>query len=153
MPNELEFKGVYKVDTLTCDITQETICMRLVRYGERRVEKPGIISKGGRGRALHPVIRDLEIDVLTPEAQAIIASRVERLLLASQGTMRRGCPIANIRQIVAVGLNCRDHAKEAGLAPADVLLLAPPPVQPIHHCLILWQLHYAEIGLLSAAFP
>jgi hypothetical protein len=66
--------------------------------------------------AIHPVIQDWEIDVLTPEAFKIVSSvDVENLPLVPTGT-RLGCPAAKVRQIVAVGLICRDHVKEAGLA-------------------------------------
>jgi hypothetical protein len=48
--------------------------MKLVSYGEKGNEKPGIIGKDGKLHTLHRVIRHWEIDVLNPGAFRMLSS-------------------------------------------------------------------------------
>ena len=94
--------------------------MKLVRYGPRDAEKPGLIDAGG-------VLRDLSahLDDITPDR--LSGSQLERLrgldvktLPRVDGKPRLGIPVAGIRQCVAIGLNYRRHAQESGMAiPAE----------------------------------
>ncbi len=96
--------------------------MRIVRYGPKGAEKPGLIDKDGNVRSLWPVIKDIGPEILSPEALKFLeAIDPARLPLAPQGE-RLGAPVANIRQILAIGLNYRDHAIEAKM---------PIPAEPV----------------------
>ncbi|HSA83178.1 MAG TPA: fumarylacetoacetate hydrolase family protein [Geminicoccaceae bacterium] len=87
--------------------------MRLVRHGRSGAEKPGLLDAEGR-------IRDLSghIDDITP---ALLAddgglSRLAGLDPASlprvEGEPRLGAPIAGVPNLVCIGLNYADHARE-----------------------------------------
>ncbi len=96
--------------------------MRIVRYGPKGSEKPGLIDKDGHVRSLWPVIKDIGPDILSPDALNFLeAIDPARLPLAPEGE-RLGSPVGNIRQIIAIGLNYRDHAIEAKM---------PIPVEPV----------------------
>jgi 2,4-didehydro-3-deoxy-L-rhamnonate hydrolase len=90
--------------------------MKIVRYGESGTEKPGLLDAHGDLRALSPVIADWTIDYLTPDALAVLKAIDPMKLPRVAGRPRLGNPIANFRQVVAIGLNYADHAREAGIA-------------------------------------
>jgi 2,4-didehydro-3-deoxy-L-rhamnonate hydrolase len=97
--------------------------MKIVRYGEPGEEKPGLIDLNGVLRSLTPVISDWTVDYLSPESLTVLNAIQPEKLPQVAGQPRFGYPIANFRQIVAIGLNYADHAKEAGMAePSQPLL-------------------------------
>jgi 2-keto-4-pentenoate hydratase/2-oxohepta-3-ene-1,7-dioic acid hydratase in catechol pathway len=87
--------------------------MKLVRYGNRGSELPGLIDSDGRVRALWPAIADLTPDVLTPEGLAVLRAIDPQKLPVVEGTPRLGAPVAGPRQFVALGRNYALHVKEA----------------------------------------
>ena len=96
--------------------------MKLLRFGPKGREKPGMLDKDG-------VIRDLSgvIDDITPETLAAGAvakarkAKPETLPKVSPRT-RIGSCVGKVRNFIAIGLNFADHAKETG---------APIPAEPI----------------------
>jgi 2-keto-4-pentenoate hydratase/2-oxohepta-3-ene-1,7-dioic acid hydratase in catechol pathway len=90
--------------------------MKLLRYGPSGQEKPGILDRNGQIRDLSGVVRDIDGAALAPAS----LDRVRRLDPASlpvvSGTPRLGPCVANVPKIVAIGLNYRLHAQEAGMA-------------------------------------
>ena len=91
--------------------------MKLLRYGPKGAEKPGLLDKDGVIRDLSGVVADITCDVVTPEGLAKLAAIDPATLPAVEGNPRYGVPIANPRKFLAIGLNFADHAKEAGLEP------------------------------------
>lgn len=91
--------------------------MKLLRYGPKGSEKPGLLDKDGVIRDLSGVVDDITCDVVTPEGLAKLAAIDPASLPAVEGNPRYGVPIANPRKFLAIGLNFADHAKEAGLEP------------------------------------
>jgi 2-keto-4-pentenoate hydratase/2-oxohepta-3-ene-1,7-dioic acid hydratase in catechol pathway len=90
--------------------------MKLLRYGPMGQELPGILDSTGNVRALHPIVRDIDATVLSPEGLRFLSALdVSKLPLVSDPG-RLGSPIGAVREIIAIGLNYRDHAKESGLA-------------------------------------
>lgn len=87
--------------------------MKLVRYGNKGSERPGLIDSDGRVRALWPAIADLTPDVLTPEGLAVLRAIDPQKLPVVEGTPRLGAPVAGPRQFVALGRNYALHVKEA----------------------------------------
>lgn len=86
--------------------------MKLLRYGPKGKEKPGILDDNGSIRDLSGVIEDLTPANLTPRALAKLAKRnIEKLPLV-KGKKRLGVPVAGIGNFVCVGLNYTDHAAE-----------------------------------------
>jgi len=96
--------------------------MRLLRYGQKGEERPGIVDADGRLRDLSPIVPDIGPDVLSPQGLAKLRSlRIAELPLVP-GNPRIGPPISGVGKIVLIGLNYRDHAAESGL---------PVPQRPI----------------------
>jgi 2,4-diketo-3-deoxy-L-fuconate hydrolase len=88
--------------------------MKLVRYGEKGKEKPGLVDKSGQIRDLSDHTRDLDGAAYSPESLKKLASLDPASLPAVSGKPRLGAPVTGISKFVAIGLNYTDHAKETG---------------------------------------
>jgi 2-keto-4-pentenoate hydratase/2-oxohepta-3-ene-1,7-dioic acid hydratase in catechol pathway len=102
--------------------------MKLVRYGAKGSEKPGLIDAGGRLRDLSGEIADFRPELMTVE----LAERLSRLntekLPAVDGNPRLGPPVARTGHFIAIGLNYADHAAESGMPiPAEPVLFSKAP--------------------------
>lgn len=90
--------------------------MKLVRYGEKGAEKPGLIDKSGQLRDLSAHVKDLTGEAYSPESLTKLAAIDPASLTAVSGKPRFGAPVTGISKFVAIGLNYSDHAKETGAA-------------------------------------
>jgi 2-keto-4-pentenoate hydratase/2-oxohepta-3-ene-1,7-dioic acid hydratase in catechol pathway len=90
--------------------------MKLVRYGEKGAEKPGLIDKSGQLRDLSAHLKDLTGEAYSPESLKKLAGLDPASLPAVSGKPRFGAPVTGISKFVAIGLNYSDHAKETGAA-------------------------------------
>jgi len=88
--------------------------MKLVRYGAKGAEKPGLIDKSGQLRDLSAHIRDLDGEAYSPASLKKLAGIDPASLPAVSGNPRLGAPVTGISKFVAIGLNYSDHAKETG---------------------------------------
>ncbi len=89
--------------------------MKLLRHGAIGAERAGALDAQGRARDLSLLVSDWTPEWLTPaRLQALQAIDLERMPLVPPGT-RLGVPVAGVRQFMAIGLNYRAHAEEAGL--------------------------------------
>jgi 2,4-didehydro-3-deoxy-L-rhamnonate hydrolase len=88
--------------------------MKLVRYGAKGAEKPGLIDKSGQLRDLSEHIRDLDGEAYSPASLKKLAEIDPASLPAVGGNPRLGPPVTGISKFVAIGLNYVDHAKETG---------------------------------------
>jgi ureidoglycolate lyase len=90
--------------------------MKLLRYGERGAEKPGILDRNGKVRDLSGHVGDISGDSLTAAGLAKIAAiDVESLpIVAEPG--RYGPCVSRTGKFICVGLNYADHAAETGAA-------------------------------------
>lgn len=96
--------------------------MKLLRYGPRGQEKPGLLDANGRIRDLSGVVPDITPDQLWGEGLAALkAIDPERLPLV-EGQPRYGVPVNGVRKFIAIGLNFADHAEESNL---------PIPSEPV----------------------
>jgi 2-keto-4-pentenoate hydratase/2-oxohepta-3-ene-1,7-dioic acid hydratase in catechol pathway len=90
--------------------------MKLLRYGPAGQEKPGLLDRDGNVRDLSGAVRDIAGEALAPAS----LDRLRRLDPASlplvPGTPRLGPCVGKVSKIVAIGLNYRLHAQEAGAA-------------------------------------
>jgi 2-keto-4-pentenoate hydratase/2-oxohepta-3-ene-1,7-dioic acid hydratase in catechol pathway len=86
--------------------------MKLLRYGPRGQEKPGLLDRNGKIRDLSGVIPDLTPDQLAPAALDRLRRLDPETLPAVPGTPRLGACVAKVPKLVCVGLNYRDHAEE-----------------------------------------
>ncbi|KQT44564.1 2-hydroxyhepta-2,4-diene-1,7-dioate isomerase [Aureimonas sp. Leaf454] len=96
--------------------------MKLLRYGDAGAEKPGILDADGRIRDLSGVVRDLDGEALSPDSLDRLRALDRSSLPLVEGTVRLGVPVANVGNLVCIGLNYTDHAEETN---------APIPTQPI----------------------
>ena len=88
--------------------------MKLVRYGAKGAEKPGLIDKSGQLRDLSAHLRDLDGEAYSPASLKKLAEIDPASLPAVSGNPRLGAPVTGISKFVAIGLNYVDHAKETG---------------------------------------
>jgi len=96
--------------------------MRLLRYGDKGAEKPGMLDAEQRIRDLSAVIDDVAGSVLAPASLARLASLDPHSLPLVAGNPRIGPCVGNVGKFVCIGLNYADHAAEAGM---------PVPTEPI----------------------
>lgn len=89
--------------------------MKLLRYGPIGKEKPGALDAQGHIRDLSSVLLDLTPDWLTPKQLAVLSAIDLTTMPIVDAGVRMGVPVAGIRQFIAIGLNYRKHAEEAGL--------------------------------------
>src|SRR3981189_1628963 len=90
--------------------------MKLVRYGAKGAETPGLIDKSGQLRDLSAHVKDLDGEAYAPASLAKLAGLDTSKLPAVDGKPRIGAPVTGISKFVAIGLNYLDHAKEPGSA-------------------------------------
>jgi 2-keto-4-pentenoate hydratase/2-oxohepta-3-ene-1,7-dioic acid hydratase in catechol pathway len=95
--------------------------MRLVRYGQKGAERPGILDRAGRIRDLSGTIEDITYDVLSPHGLAALAKLDLESLPAVPAGERLGQPVANVRKVVCTGPNYQRMSSESG---------APLPSEP-----------------------
>ncbi len=93
--------------------------MKLLRWGERGSEKPGVLDADGRIRDLSWIVDDIDGSTL---GRLDKITGLERLPIVS-GSPRIGACVASVGKMICVGLNYADHAAEAGLAvPAEPII-------------------------------
>ena len=89
--------------------------MKLFRHGPRGAERAGAVDANGALRDLSLLVPDLTPEWLAPPKLAALAAiDLARMPLVAAGT-RIGAPVAGVRQFLAIGLNYRQHAAEAGM--------------------------------------
>ena len=94
--------------------------MKLLRYGPKGHEKPGLLDAEGRVRDLSAIVPDLAGEALLPGSLRRIAALDAASLPLVEGTpqagLRLGPCVAGTQKFIAIGLNYADHAAESGLA-------------------------------------
>ena len=99
--------------------------MKLLRYGPKGEEKPGLLDETGHIRDLSNQVNDIDGSILTPERLAALAKLDLASLPQVEGSPRLGPPVSGIGKIVAIGLNYSEHAKESGMElPAEPVMFS-----------------------------
>jgi 2,4-diketo-3-deoxy-L-fuconate hydrolase len=88
--------------------------MKLIRWGVKGTEKPGMVDKAGVLRDLSGQIGDITPDLLSPEGLKRLAAIDAASLAKVPEGARLGVPLTGISKIVCAGLNYSDHAAETG---------------------------------------
>lgn len=97
--------------------------MKLLRYGPRGREQPGVLDAQGKIRDLSGVVADIAGDTLFPESVARLRQIDPASLPRVDGTPRLGPCVAGVGKFICVGLNYSDHAAESGMAvPAEPII-------------------------------
>lgn len=90
--------------------------MKLLRYGPTGQEKPGLLDRDGQIRDLSGVVGDIDGESLAPASLDRLRRLDPATLPMVSGLPRLGPCVARVSKIVAIGLNYRLHAAEAGAA-------------------------------------
>ena len=91
--------------------------MKLLRYGPRGQERPGLLDGNGDIRDLSGHVADITPAEVTLEALERLKGIDPASLPKVEGGQRYGVPVNGIGKFIAIGLNYADHAREAGLEP------------------------------------
>jgi 2,4-didehydro-3-deoxy-L-rhamnonate hydrolase len=95
--------------------------MKLLRYGVKGKEKPGIVDANGTIRDLSSIVSDINGHVIEHELDKIRNLDLTTLPKVDAQT-RIGACVGNIGKFICIGLNYSDHAEETG---------ATPPAEPV----------------------
>src|SRR5687768_11291094 len=95
--------------------------MKLIRFGEKGKEKPGIV-KDNVYYDVSAIVKDYDEDFFEDDGIKSLASKQVTSFPKVANTVRLGCPVAKPSKIVCIGLNYADHAKETN---------ATPPAEPV----------------------
>ncbi|MCL4069070.1 fumarylacetoacetate hydrolase family protein [Pseudomonas sp. GX19020] len=97
--------------------------MKLVRYGARGAEKPGLIDADGALRDLSAYVTDIAGDVLAD--LSVLAKIDPATLPLVTGNPRLGACVGQTGKFICIGLNYSDHAAESGMAvPPEPVIFA-----------------------------
>ena len=102
--------------------------MKLIRFGEKGEERPGVLDAEGRIRDVSSVVPDYSPDTIGPELIDTLSAADLSALPAVDPTTRIGAPLSRTGHFIAIGLNYADHAAEAGLqVPAEPIVFSKAP--------------------------
>ncbi|BAN26072.1 ureidoglycolate lyase [Caballeronia insecticola] len=96
--------------------------MKLLRYGPKGQEKPGLLDAEGRIRDLSKVVDDIAGATLTDTGLAKLRAADVATLPVVDGNPRIGPCVGRVGKFVCIGLNYADHAAESNL---------PVPTEPV----------------------
>jgi 2,4-diketo-3-deoxy-L-fuconate hydrolase len=96
--------------------------MKLLRYGPKGREKPGLLDAQGRIRDLSAIVDDIAGEVLTPAGMQLLRTSPLDALPVVDGPQRLGACVGRIGKFICIGLNYADHAAESGV---------PVPPEPV----------------------
>ncbi len=99
--------------------------MRLLRYGAKGHEQPGLLDGEGRIRSLVGIVPDIAGDVLAAAGLDRLRGLDPAALPLVEGTPRLGPCVGQVGKFICIGLNYADHAAESGLKvpPEPVMFL------------------------------
>jgi len=96
--------------------------VKLVRFGEKGEEKPGILDTTGQIRSLEDHVFDIDGNGLS-EATLLEISKIDLNDLPVVEKARLGPCVGKIGKILCIGLNFSDHAAETGMdVPTEPIL-------------------------------
>ena len=96
--------------------------MKLLRYGAKGAEKPGLLDAQGVVRDLSSEMADITAHTLTPHSLQRLRELDPATLAVVANPGRLALPWAGCGKFIAVGLNYADHAAESNL---------PVPAEPV----------------------
>jgi len=96
--------------------------MKLMRYGAKGSEKPGLLDDEGQVRDLSRLTPDITAAMLTPDGLRKLAEVDVKALPVVANPGRIAPPYSGMGKFICVGLNYADHAAESGM---------PVPAEPV----------------------
>lgn len=98
--------------------------MKLLRFGPKGQEKPGLLDTDGTLRDLSAHVDDIAGATLSDAALASLAA-LDPASLPAVDLDRLGPCVGNVGKFICIGLNYFDHATEAGMAvPGEPIIFA-----------------------------
>ena len=98
--------------------------MKLLRYGPKGCEKPGLLDGNGVVRDLSNHVEDITGAILN-DVDLERLSNIDPLSLPTVEVGRYGPCVGNVGKFICVGLNYSDHAEESNLpVPAEPILFS-----------------------------
>lgn len=130
--------------------------MKLFRYRTAQGIRAGAVDHTGTLRQLAPHLADIGSDDLADARLAQLAQLDLQVLPVIEGPVHYAPPVRDTGKFIAIGLNYRDHAEEAGLPiPLEPLLFFKPVscisgaddpiIQPPHSRQLDWELELAVV--------
>ena len=89
--------------------------MRLLRYGPKGSEKPGLLDAQGGIRDLSGTIDDIGPDTLDDASLERLRKIDPQTLPGVDAGVRIGPCVGRVGKLIAIGLNYADHARESGM--------------------------------------
>ncbi len=97
--------------------------MKLLRYGPRGAEKPGMLAADGTVRDLSDVVDDISGDTLGDTVLELLRAIDVTGLPVVEDDPRIGPCVGNVGKFICIGLNYADHAAESGMElPAEPVI-------------------------------
>jgi 2-keto-4-pentenoate hydratase/2-oxohepta-3-ene-1,7-dioic acid hydratase in catechol pathway len=96
--------------------------MKLLRFGNRGEERPGVVDGDGAIRDLSGIVGDIAGDALLPSSIESLRKVNPKDLPIVEGTPRIAACVGRVGKFICIGLNYSDHAAESGMA---------VPVEPV----------------------
>ena len=87
--------------------------MKLLRFGQKGQEKPGILDQDGKIRDLSSIVSDINGETLAHHLEKIHQVDLQQLPIVFD-QVRLGACVGNIGKFICIGLNYSDHAAETG---------------------------------------
>ena len=89
--------------------------MKLLRYGPKGQEKPGLLDAQGRIRSLEGQVDDIAGEALSERGLRALRELSPNQLPAVEGNPRLGPCVGRVGKVICIGLNYSDHAAESGM--------------------------------------
>lgn len=89
--------------------------MKLLRYGPKGAEKPGLLDGNGSIRDLSGVVADVSGATLSDGLIATLNDLDVNTLPVVEGNPRLGPCVGGVGKFICIGLNYADHAAESGM--------------------------------------
>jgi len=89
--------------------------MKLLRYGDKGSEKPGLLDADNQIRDLSGHVADIAGQVLSPQSLAALGAIDPASLPLVAGQPRIGACVGQVGKFICIGLNYADHAAESNM--------------------------------------
>ncbi len=89
--------------------------LKLLRYGPKGQEKPGLLDAQGRIRSLEGQVDDIAGEALSERGLRALRELSPNQLPGVEGNPRLGPCVGRVGKVICIGLNYSDHAAESGM--------------------------------------
>ncbi|WDE95274.1 fumarylacetoacetate hydrolase family protein [Lentisphaera profundi] len=94
--------------------------MKLIRFGEKGSEKPGVLLEDGKRIDVTSIVADFDYDFFKNDGLNKLAQADLSQCPSVASDVRLGAPVKRPGKIICIGLNFKDHAEESNMAiPAE----------------------------------